>query len=165
MDVSFFGEMAWQSALISGFALALAYVLRSRAAADRALVLRLGVVMLLFVIGLELQVSRLVAMRKDIFQNRIRKMFPSIGEIKQPKLRGGQVIVRRCRRQSVELRFRLLVKRRIFLGHAQQQISEFATQCAVFRIELQRFAELVDEGITLGHLFARQLRRSRLAAP
>ena len=47
MDVSFFGEMAWKSALISGAALALAYVLRSRAAADRALVLRLGVAMLL----------------------------------------------------------------------------------------------------------------------
>jgi beta-lactamase regulating signal transducer with metallopeptidase domain len=47
MDVSFFGEMAWKSALISGAALALAYVLRSRAAADRAVVLRLGVVMLL----------------------------------------------------------------------------------------------------------------------
>ena len=47
MDVSFFGEMAWKSALISGFALGLAYVLRSRAAADRALVLRLGVFMLL----------------------------------------------------------------------------------------------------------------------
>ena len=47
MDVSFFGEMAWKSALISGAALALAFVLRSRAAADRALVLRLGVFMLL----------------------------------------------------------------------------------------------------------------------
>jgi beta-lactamase regulating signal transducer with metallopeptidase domain len=47
MDVSFFGEMAWKSALISGAALGLAYVLRSRAAADRALVLRLGVAMLL----------------------------------------------------------------------------------------------------------------------
>jgi Zn-dependent protease with chaperone function len=47
MDVSFFGEMAWKSALISGAALGLAYVLRSRAAADRALVLRLGVTMLL----------------------------------------------------------------------------------------------------------------------
>jgi beta-lactamase regulating signal transducer with metallopeptidase domain len=47
MDVSFFGEMAWKSALISGFALALAFVLRSRAASDRALVLRLGIVMLL----------------------------------------------------------------------------------------------------------------------
>src|SRR3954451_15073197 len=47
MDVSFFGEMAWKSALISGAALALAYVLRARAAADRALVLRLGVFMLL----------------------------------------------------------------------------------------------------------------------
>ncbi len=47
MDVSFFGEMAWKSALISGAALMLAYVLRSRAAADRALVLRIGVTMLL----------------------------------------------------------------------------------------------------------------------
>jgi len=47
MDVSFFGEMAWKSALISGAALLLAYVLRSRSAADRALVLRLGVAMLL----------------------------------------------------------------------------------------------------------------------
>ncbi|HST35524.1 MAG TPA: M56 family metallopeptidase [Allosphingosinicella sp.] len=47
MDVSFFGEMAWKSALIAGAALALAYVLRSRAASDRALVLRLGVAMLL----------------------------------------------------------------------------------------------------------------------
>jgi len=47
MDMSFFGEMAWKSALISGAALALAYVLRSRAAADRALVLKIGVVMLL----------------------------------------------------------------------------------------------------------------------
>ena len=47
MDVSFFGEMAWKSALISGAALALAFALRSRAAADRALVLRLGVAMLL----------------------------------------------------------------------------------------------------------------------
>ena len=47
MELSFFGEMAWKSALISGAALALAYVLRSRAAADRALVLRLGVAMLL----------------------------------------------------------------------------------------------------------------------
>ena len=44
---SFLGEMAWKSALISGFALGLAFVLRSRAAADRALVLRLGVFMLL----------------------------------------------------------------------------------------------------------------------
>lgn len=47
MDVSFFGEMAWKSALISGAALALAFALRSRAASDRALVLRLGVAMLL----------------------------------------------------------------------------------------------------------------------
>src|SRR6185295_10272236 len=47
MDVSFFGEMAWKSALISGAALALAFALRSRAASDRAVVLRLGVAMLL----------------------------------------------------------------------------------------------------------------------
>ena len=47
MDVSFFGEMAWKSALISGAALGLAFALRSRAASDRALVLRLGVAMLL----------------------------------------------------------------------------------------------------------------------
>ena len=60
MDVSFFGEMAWKSALISGAALALAYVLRSRAAADRALVLRLGVFMLLLlpVIALSLPARR-----------------------------------------------------------------------------------------------------------
>src|SRR5206468_8037612 len=63
MDVSFFGEMAWKSALISGFALALAYVLRSRAASDRALVLRLGVFMLLLlpVIALALPALRIEA--------------------------------------------------------------------------------------------------------
>src|SRR5436305_1073653 len=63
MDVSFFGEMAWKSALISGAALALAYVLRSRAAADRALVLRLGVFMLLLlpVIALALPALRIEA--------------------------------------------------------------------------------------------------------
>lgn len=47
MELTFFAEMAWKSALISGAALLLAFVLRSRSAADRALVLRLGVVMLL----------------------------------------------------------------------------------------------------------------------
>ena len=47
MDMSFFAEMAWKSALISGAALMLAFVLRSRSAADRALVLRIGVAMLL----------------------------------------------------------------------------------------------------------------------
>jgi bla regulator protein blaR1 len=47
MDVSFFAEMAWKSALIAGAALVLAYALRSRAAADRALILRIGVTMLL----------------------------------------------------------------------------------------------------------------------
>jgi len=63
MDVSFFGEMAWKSALISGAALALAYVLRSRAAADRALVLRLGVIMLLLlpIIALALPALRIEA--------------------------------------------------------------------------------------------------------
>jgi len=47
MDVSFFAEMAWKSALIAGAALVLATALRSRAAADRALILRIGVTMLL----------------------------------------------------------------------------------------------------------------------
>jgi beta-lactamase regulating signal transducer with metallopeptidase domain len=63
MDVSFFGEMAWKSALISGAALGLAYVLRSRAAADRALVLRLGVGMLLLLpfIALALPSLQIVA--------------------------------------------------------------------------------------------------------
>lgn len=47
MDVSFFVQMGWKSALIAGAALGLAYVLRSRAASDRAMVLRIGVTMLL----------------------------------------------------------------------------------------------------------------------
>jgi Zn-dependent protease with chaperone function len=47
MDLSFFAEMGWKSALIAGAALGLAFALRSRAAADRALVLRIGVAMLL----------------------------------------------------------------------------------------------------------------------
>ncbi|MGZ8347077.1 MAG: M56 family metallopeptidase [Allosphingosinicella sp.] len=47
MDLSFFAEMAWKSALISGAALMLAHALRSRSAADRALVLRIGVALLL----------------------------------------------------------------------------------------------------------------------
>ena len=47
MDLSFFAEMAWKSALISGAALMLAYGLRSRSPADRALVLRIGLAMLL----------------------------------------------------------------------------------------------------------------------
>jgi len=63
MDVSFFGEMAWKSALISGAALALAFALRSRAASDRALVLRLGVAMLLLLpfIALALPALRIEA--------------------------------------------------------------------------------------------------------
>ena len=47
MELSFFADMAWKSALISAAALALAFALRSRAAADRALVLRIGVALLL----------------------------------------------------------------------------------------------------------------------
>src|SRR5690606_33792792 len=47
MDLQFFADMAWKSALIAGAALALAGALRSRAAADRALVLKCGIVMLL----------------------------------------------------------------------------------------------------------------------
>jgi beta-lactamase regulating signal transducer with metallopeptidase domain len=47
MDLSFFAEMAWKSALISAAALAFAMLLRSRAAADRASVLRIGVALLL----------------------------------------------------------------------------------------------------------------------
>ena len=47
MELSFFAAMAWKSALIAGAALVLAHGLRSRAAADRAMVLRIGVAMLL----------------------------------------------------------------------------------------------------------------------
>lgn len=47
MEMHFFAEMAWKSALIAGAALMLAMMLRSRAAADRAMVLKLGVTMLL----------------------------------------------------------------------------------------------------------------------
>src|SRR5437868_8854057 len=47
MDLSFFVQMGWKSALIAGAALGLAYVLKSRAASDRATVLRIGVTMLL----------------------------------------------------------------------------------------------------------------------
>ena len=47
MELSFFVQMGWKSALIAGAALGLAYVLRSRAASDRAMVLRIGVTMLL----------------------------------------------------------------------------------------------------------------------
>jgi beta-lactamase regulating signal transducer with metallopeptidase domain len=63
MGISFFAAMAWKSALISGAALALAYLLRSRAAADRATVLRLGVAMLLLlpVIALVLPALRIEA--------------------------------------------------------------------------------------------------------
>ena len=47
MSLDFFAEMAWKSALIAGAALLLAFVLRSRSPADRALVLRIGLAMLL----------------------------------------------------------------------------------------------------------------------
>ena len=47
MELSFFAAMAWKSALIAAAALMLAHGLRSRAAADRAMVLRIGVAMLL----------------------------------------------------------------------------------------------------------------------
>jgi len=47
MDMQFFADMAWKSALIAGTTLAVAATLRTRTAADRALVLRIGVVMLL----------------------------------------------------------------------------------------------------------------------
>ena len=47
MDLSFFAELAWTAALIRAAALALGHALRSRSAADRALVLRIGVTMLL----------------------------------------------------------------------------------------------------------------------
>ena len=47
MTYSFLLEMAWKSALISGAALLLVAMLRSRSAADRGAVLKLGVLMLL----------------------------------------------------------------------------------------------------------------------
>lgn len=47
MSFEFLIEMAWKSALIAGVALALAAVLRSKAAADRAAVLRAAVALLL----------------------------------------------------------------------------------------------------------------------
>ncbi|MGQ0660755.1 M56 family metallopeptidase [Sphingosinicella sp.] len=45
--LEFFAEMGWKSALIAAAALGFAAILRSRAASDRALVLRIGVAMLL----------------------------------------------------------------------------------------------------------------------
>ena len=47
MTASFFLEMGWKSALIAGAALMLAWALRNRPPADRALVLRTGIAMLL----------------------------------------------------------------------------------------------------------------------
>lgn len=48
MSFSFLFEMTWKSALITGAALMLVALLRNRAPADRAAVLRLGVALLLF---------------------------------------------------------------------------------------------------------------------
>ena len=47
MTAGFFLEMGWKSALIAGAVLVLATALRSRSPADRATVLRIGIVMLL----------------------------------------------------------------------------------------------------------------------
>lgn len=47
MNADFFIEMAWKSSLIAGAALMLAWALRSRSPADRAMVLRVGVAALL----------------------------------------------------------------------------------------------------------------------
>src|SRR3712207_2329237 len=47
MSYSFLLEMAWKSAAISGAALLLVALLRSRSAADRGALLRVGIVMLL----------------------------------------------------------------------------------------------------------------------
>src|SRR6476661_8927175 len=64
MDLSFFVQMGWKSALIAGAALGLAYVLRSRAASDRAMVLRIGVTMLLL---LPLAALALPALQIEVF--------------------------------------------------------------------------------------------------
>ncbi len=63
MDLSFLGQMAWKSALISGAALALAAALRARPAADRAAVLRAGMLLLLLlpVVALSLPALRVEA--------------------------------------------------------------------------------------------------------
>ena len=63
MDISFLGQMAWKSALISGAALALAAALRTRPAADRAAVLRAGMLLLLLlpVVALSLPALRVEA--------------------------------------------------------------------------------------------------------
>ncbi|WP_114953126.1 M56 family metallopeptidase [Sphingosinicella terrae] len=63
MFLSFFAEMAWKSALVAGAALLLAHALRSRSAADRTLVLRIGVILLLLlpVLALALPSLEIVA--------------------------------------------------------------------------------------------------------
>ncbi|HZF95074.1 MAG TPA: hypothetical protein VEZ20_09400, partial [Allosphingosinicella sp.] len=59
MSLEFMIEMAWKSALIAGVALALVAVLRSRAAADRAAVLRVSVALLLLLPLLSLALPKL----------------------------------------------------------------------------------------------------------
>jgi beta-lactamase regulating signal transducer with metallopeptidase domain len=59
MSLEFMIEMAWKSALIAGAALALVSVLRSRAAADRAAVLRVSVALLLLLPLLSLGLPKL----------------------------------------------------------------------------------------------------------
>lgn len=61
--LEFFAEMGWKSALIAAAALGFAAILRSRAASDRALVLRFGVAMLLLlpIIALGLPALEIVA--------------------------------------------------------------------------------------------------------
>jgi beta-lactamase regulating signal transducer with metallopeptidase domain len=59
MSLEFMIEMAWKSALIAGVALALVAVLRSRAAADRAAVLRVSVALLLLLPLLSLGLPKL----------------------------------------------------------------------------------------------------------
>ena len=63
MTAGFFLEMGWKSALIAGAVLVLATALRSRSAADRAMVLRIGIVMLLIlpVIALALPALQIAA--------------------------------------------------------------------------------------------------------
>jgi beta-lactamase regulating signal transducer with metallopeptidase domain len=59
MSFEFLIEMGWKSALIAGVALALAALLRSRAAADRSTVLRVAVTLLLLLPVLALSFPRL----------------------------------------------------------------------------------------------------------
>ncbi|PSJ40494.1 M56 family metallopeptidase [Allosphingosinicella deserti] len=60
MSYSFLLEMAWKSAAISGAVLLLALLLRSRSAADRGALLRVGIVMLLLLPAVSLLMPSLV---------------------------------------------------------------------------------------------------------